>query len=224
MIPLFFIFAAILGCGSPSGIVLPEYEGQKLTAHVLLVQYCRPAVVTADDVPKDLSKRFPEEQFRRDFQTQFPNMMRHFGRIDSVVIVDSLKGTPLSSQELALDSKVKLCFQIPPVGSKASPDSGNADYAIILSNYQIFAKTTTFEHPVGEKLKTYVQTPGGALEHRFQFIVWDNVKGRLVAYGQVNGENAFVRDDWKAPIWDGCFVTLVEDLLRETPFYQYIPR
>lgn len=228
-----FIVSAVcllfMSCAPPMTFVVAEYKNQKFTKSHLAVKMYQPGdffIQNADDVLDDLDTLKTgqvQEVYSAFFNRQFPRSLARNSIFRSIKFFKFEKSTENQPTTFYVGKNEPISFDLPSDGARFEIDS--------LYRFVLIMKPLQISRYAGSA-GTWVMNAGGggsfvggsspALEHYTEYVLWDNLKGKPVAYGKLSVSAsvfmAMTRNTWLNAL-DG----LAAEILRKTPFYIYRP-
>ena len=137
----------------------------------------------------------------------------------SKVTLDLCEDKSLLKQRKLKYKGSKLSVHVPDTGITLPLLKGETDYVLILDSMSITSDVNIMPIMVG--LIPVAGIPFKPLIYKAKFVIWDNKKGGIVAYGKNRvslSKGVVVTKD----IWNKVTQLFASKILRDTPFYRKI--
>jgi hypothetical protein len=214
------VLTMVIGCSGSHTVLLPEYKGIRIKAHSLVIQTELPEIYNPVDVADGLGQGAATEVFLSYFKEQFSSHFSLAGPKTEVKICSQCGSPYFLMQILNINSEETMRVKMPPEGFQVIFDSLQPEYAIFISDFVVSRESLTKKFWTGA-------SPGGSmifsgtisakLKGSLQFIVWDNIHGRLVSYGRIRTEQVTPPKVGKLD-WNRYLNDLADKILDATPF------
>jgi hypothetical protein len=212
----------LCGCASinPKVRVLPEYEDLQLSADRLTVAPFSVWFLNLELAAKDFETLDFKNLYDRHFAEQFPLALIRFSRIKSVYLASKPPDAPLRTRSLQLTPTDTVFVPLPDDSTIVRFDSLGSDYIIFLSTVKTEDREGGGVIPEALPGKESVGFAYHFAEvlHKADFALWDNTKGRLVAFGHVAGGAQYSRLVRTQETWKRSIYSFGEEIRNATPF------
>jgi hypothetical protein len=212
MIPFGILFM-IIGCG-PASMVMPEYKDKVLSAKHIVVASDSVKILCKDDVDSDIGYGNPDDVYKRFFEDLFPGKIKQFARVDQISFLKGILSDTLKLRILPIRSNKSMKIALPDDGVRLKTDSLAADYILFINEYSI-------NHIVTGGTTTANGVPMAGFDdliHKLNFAIWDNTKGSLVSYGQIESKTGFGIFRKARSVWQDCIEELAQEIMKSSPF------
>lgn len=218
-----FVLAAVLvsSCVPDLRFVTPEYEGKPIpraTLSVARIGAPRLRIANLDDVADDLGGA-SEATFRQFFENEMMAELSRLGTFRTVWFDTMTASTVLKPATLKMNEKTALTMDLPNPGEALIMDSAQADFSLIIG----FLDVSRFGGSSGTMMMGaggQMMMSGGesaALEFHTDYVVWDNRKGAVVAYGRLEQRTPFFMA-MTTSTWSQAVTNLARAILTKSPF------
>jgi hypothetical protein len=186
-----------------------EYKDLKLHSNILLVAPFSVSIICKEQAKDDFSSENVEVIYDSLFEQTFPIGLKIRLHIDSVQFARTPLQVPLNKRTIILDDKNTIDINIPYDSTIVKYDTSKADYVLFINKYSI-----EYTSPIIRK-DSY--TPGGIL-HKSDFVIWDNIKGKIVTVGHVESKAYYDILVKAITVWKRGIETFGKDIIYSSPF------
>ncbi|MFN0159340.1 MAG: hypothetical protein ACKVRP_14865 [Bacteroidota bacterium] len=204
-----------IGCASRSTFVERDYADSTMSGRSLVIATVMPTLLNPEDVTTNLGDGIPMDVFLNFFHTEFVKAMHVSSTFKDIFFSSQNSSAPLHWQSTTLDDGRRLKLMLPPENSRLTFDSIQTDFVLLIGRFTIRRNDPEPAYDVGRGV---TGGSSGSLSQTVDYAIWDNAKGKMVAYGQVLAEtqvSVFQLNRWN---WESCVTLLAKRIVEDTPF------
>ena len=185
MIRLFvtLLFFTLTSCSRLVNVkVMPEYKNLNLSENISIGIYPEiPNIIIENEssLIDDLGEGDPVSIFYNFIKQNLPVETVNSTRFKDAIFLDEKARVNLEERQLEINIQDSLKISIPSEGSTIQTDTLRVDYILFLKNLKTFESTMSFGNP-----SSNTQSSNRLLNCSFEFLIWDNARGKIVLYGK----------------------------------------
>jgi hypothetical protein len=211
-----FLIIILIGCAATKKVkLMPEYENVNFESDRLGVLLIKKNlnIQNVDDLFNDLGGGDPKEIYINFFGEFFPEKMKKRSKFHNVIFVKEFNQESLIPISETLNKKESIGITIPDENNKIGFISDTLDYLLLLDYVNIFRKQTSGGPP--GLLTAYGS--GDNLMFTSVFVIWDNIKGKMVSYGKITESWAVFMDMTKVT-WEKLLYKVASPIVNNKPY------
>ena len=171
------------------------------------------SIENTDEAISDLGHENIDSSYLSVFTETFTKALVDTRRCDSVKFIKGDIEKYLDVRELFLFGEDTVKFRIPKENVIVECDSVKPDYILFLSDLST-KDVIIKQHPAD------ITDLGGwpGISHKSNYLFWDNVKGKIMAYGHVEAQELFALFVKRKTVWETCISSLASTIISKSPF------
>jgi hypothetical protein len=164
-------------------------------------------------ITKDLGEGVPEDVYYSFVKEQLAKGVSKYSFSKKVSFQPCISDSSLKTIEFILKNERHHNIKV-PIDSLTVPGNPNG-FSIVIDSLRAFITTSSIGYSQGP-----VTFYPSVIRHEGKFYVWDNANKKTVSFGLAVGEKningKLSKDEWKS-----SFISMVREILRSTPFYNW---
>ena len=170
----------------------------------------------------DIGNDDDEKGFKKLFNEIFPQPIKKQWRIDSVIIINSDTTIELENRDLLIGGGDTIKIFLPKNKEIIYNDSISSDYVLFLNNFSTkYADAVYRDGSINPVTKLPMPNAPGSAPGVFlasDFAIWDNVNGKVVAYGHAEMRRSYNLFTKAKGTWEDCIYNFTVHILKMSPF------
>lgn len=196
-------------------IVMPEYKKINPINNKTIGIYPEiPNIIIENEssLNDDFGEGDPVKLFYSFLKENLPVELKNNTRFNESMVLDEKHKISLNSKQLNIKKEISLEMMIPEDGYQLHIDSTLVEFILFLQNiktHEVFI--TTYN------AATNMATSNRYLKYEFEYLIWDNTKGKIVSYGKgTSSDTVFMAMNENT--WKNALKHMAKLIVKETPF------
>ena len=161
---------------------MPEYKSMDLLDSLTIGIYPEIPNITIDNessLRDDLGEGDPATVFSRLIKETLPAEIEHNTRFNKALFLDEEALVKLEKKQLRISDQNVVHLMLPREGQTVQSDEKMTDFVLFLQNFKTYEEYHSFYNT-----STRTTSTSRELKCSFEFLIWDNKKGKIVSYGK----------------------------------------
>jgi len=199
--------------------IMPEYKGRIIEAKKLAVIYSDIYIDNTKAVLDDLGKGDPQEVYTDFFEFNFMKSLIENSNFAAIEYVYNYQKENFKTYTYDIGKKDVLVINLPQEGKPVITNTLKADFVLFIQNiYTSRIPATKGVWIAGTNgTSAYAGGSSSELQQKFEYVIWDNSMGKMVAYGKATSQVSFLFQ-MTDNTWKKGLNNIVKIILKNTPF------
>jgi hypothetical protein len=210
------ILILTISCASPVNVlVMPEYKNRKLPGADTIFIYPQISGILIENhssLEDDLGEGDPVRLLSELIQRRLSAAIKENSGFKKAAFLDPEYKTRLFLKQFNVSSDLSLDLLVPPDGYTFQSDSCPIDFILFLQNIHTYSDSDYSYNPSGNSVNS-----GKTVKCVFEYFIWDNMKGKVVACGKGTSSQSTLFGTGKGT-WENVVTDMAGFIFSHAPF------